>query len=240
MIALREISHLRSVQSKPFSVFVIDRATLGRPIADYLRFLRDQCPTARSIVLDKDISRADMRALLAKGAHGFLLYNQLRQSLSPAIRSVAKGCLWVNRRVLEECVLHEVQEQRRGVGRNSLTARQRQIIELVSQRLTNKEISSRLGISESTVKFHLAKIFVKLGVLDRYSVFPEYQSQDASLETLLCDAANGNSARSATQNMTETGVGTEMSGRSWSSKNSEGPLERMRWRNKLIPAAPVA
>lgn len=49
----------------------------------------------------------------------------------------------------------------------ALTAREREVLELVSQGLPNKAIASRLGISDHTVKFHLSAIFSKLGVATR-------------------------------------------------------------------------
>ncbi len=49
----------------------------------------------------------------------------------------------------------------------ALTAREREVLELVSQGLPNKAIASRLGVSDHTVKFHLSSIFSKLGVSTR-------------------------------------------------------------------------
>lgn len=49
----------------------------------------------------------------------------------------------------------------------SLTAREREVLELVSEGLPNKAIASRLGVSDHTVKFHLSSIFGKLGVSTR-------------------------------------------------------------------------
>lgn len=49
----------------------------------------------------------------------------------------------------------------------ALTAREREVLELVSEGLPNKAIASRLGVSDHTVKFHLSSIFGKLGVSTR-------------------------------------------------------------------------
>ncbi len=49
----------------------------------------------------------------------------------------------------------------------ALTAREREVLELVSQGLPNKAIATRLGLSDHTVKFHLSSIFSKLGVSTR-------------------------------------------------------------------------
>jgi DNA-binding CsgD family transcriptional regulator len=48
-----------------------------------------------------------------------------------------------------------------------LTARERDVLELVSQGLSNKQIAQKLQISEHTVKFHLSSLFAKLGVSSR-------------------------------------------------------------------------
>ena len=50
------------------------------------------------------------------------------------------------------------------------TWRERRIIELVKRRLSNKEISAILNVSEGTIKFHLSNIFAKLGVRDRHAM----------------------------------------------------------------------
>jgi len=55
-------------------------------------------------------------------------------------------------------------EDRQGFG---LTARERQIIALVSAGYTNKDLAQKLGISENTAKYHLTKVFDKLGVCNR-------------------------------------------------------------------------
>jgi DNA-binding NarL/FixJ family response regulator len=52
----------------------------------------------------------------------------------------------------------------------ALTPRERLVVELLQQRLCNKEISARLNVSEATVKFHLENVFNKLGVHDRHLV----------------------------------------------------------------------
>ncbi len=55
-------------------------------------------------------------------------------------------------------------------GQGAFSSRENEIVGLLQRRLCDKEISSALGISERTVRFHLQNLFQKLGVHDRYSV----------------------------------------------------------------------
>jgi len=81
--------------------------------------------------------------------------------------------------VLEQYTRFSAQLSRAKALKGSpLTRREKHILDLVQRRLSNKEISSILGIGESTVKFHLGNIFLKLGVRDRQAI------QEAAEDTL--------------------------------------------------------
>lgn len=60
------------------------------------------------------------------------------------------------------------------IGRPPLTAREREVIELVTAGLQNKEIAARLGISPSTVKAHVSVCFLKCGVRTRTALATWY------------------------------------------------------------------
>lgn len=60
-----------------------------------------------------------------------------------------------------------------------LSPRERQVFELILQGLTNKEIASHLGISESTAKFHVSAILKKCGVRSRLDVVREHKIEPA-------------------------------------------------------------
>jgi DNA-binding NarL/FixJ family response regulator len=59
--------------------------------------------------------------------------------------------------------------RRAGGGGTDLTAREREVLELVRQGLANKQVARRLGITERTVKAHLTSIYSAIGVTDRTS-----------------------------------------------------------------------
>ncbi len=126
---------------------------------------------ARTILLDRQRPPRELCSLLLLGIQGFVPYNEVETSLSRAIYTVSQGHMWIPSEVLEQYVRDSNSTARiKPNGHRSLTCREKHIVELLHRRLSNKEISSIAGISESTVKFHLSNIFTKLAVYDRYSV----------------------------------------------------------------------
>lgn len=152
-------------------VLVIDRGSLDRPFQRYLGMLNQDFPDAKRLILDAQLSDDDLCSLLNHGVDGFVSYAQVRQALPRAIRAVANGHVWVPLQVLEHYVSY-VQQLSRGKRKNhqELTRRETEVLQLLRQKLSNKEISSALAISESTVKFHLVRIFQKLGIHNRYAL----------------------------------------------------------------------
>jgi DNA-binding NarL/FixJ family response regulator len=163
-----EMFQRRSTRREPAPIFVLDRTTLPTALSKYLRTLRLRFPDARIIVLDEPLPNQELCRLLVLGIQGFLPYPEVDEHLPEAILTVAGGQLWMEGEVLEQYVSFSSQLTRSREDRGAaLTKRERRILELVQRRLSNKEISTILDISESTVKFHIGNIFTKLGVHDR-------------------------------------------------------------------------
>lgn len=108
---------------------------------------------------DADIVRA-----VAVGAHGFLLKDAPEEQIFGAVRDVARG-----NSPLAPSVAARLIERLRGDNENVLSAREVEILQLVSKGINNKGIASELWISEATVKSHLNRVFDKLGAVDRTS-----------------------------------------------------------------------
>jgi DNA-binding NarL/FixJ family response regulator len=149
---------------------VVDLETLPIPRPTWLRSFRSQVAEAKMIALGHALDDEETGQLLFSGVQGFVAHKDVEKDLSRAIESVCEGRLWVNRKVLERVV-----QEGRALSRSHkeqgklFTAREKEILRLLPRRLCNKEIASAVGIRERTVKFHLASIFRKLGVHDRYS-----------------------------------------------------------------------
>ncbi|MCI0634937.1 MAG: response regulator transcription factor [Actinobacteria bacterium] len=102
-----------------------------------------------------------LRALDA-GAIGYVLKDAEPQELHRAIVAAARG-----EAPLDPKAAMEVLVAARSASAGKLSEREREVLVLVGSGLANKQIASRLGISEKTVKGHLSRIFQALGVADR-------------------------------------------------------------------------
>ena len=107
--------------------------------------------------------------------HGYLLTSCPPDACIKAIRAVSRGDIWLPRDVLANALSDLLQtpshgdamaESNRVRARSAdmLTKREKQIVGVLSQGLTNKQIARQLGIMEDTVKKHLQHVFGKLGV----------------------------------------------------------------------------
>jgi NarL family two-component system response regulator YdfI len=107
---------------------------------------------------------------LQAGARGFLLKDTSRQALFDSLRAAARGEALLLPEVVERLLAASrgrATSGRRQAGSPSLTSRERAILERVARGERNKEIAAALGITERTVKAHLASIYNKLGVDSR-------------------------------------------------------------------------
>ena len=129
------------------------------------------------------------------GAWGYVTYNRIEVELQEAIFSISNGCIWFEREVIRHVRKAAEAIPRLSEAKNILTYRQRAILTLLQLHLSNKEIGSRLGISERTVRFHLSNLFAKLDVHDRYSAIDRFRFSDANVHGHA--SQNSNSERCA-------------------------------------------
>jgi DNA-binding NarL/FixJ family response regulator len=108
---------------------------------------------------------------LAAGASGFLLKAARPEDLVHAIRVVAAGeallAPSVTKRLIEEFAKRPEPTLRKPKQLDSLTEREREVLQEVAGGFTNSEIAQRLHVSETTVKTHVARVLGKLGLRDR-------------------------------------------------------------------------
>jgi DNA-binding NarL/FixJ family response regulator len=134
------------------------------------RLAAEDPPLTRVVVLTTFDVDAHVYDALRAGASGFLLKNAPPEELVEAIRLVAAGGALldpaVTRRVIEEFARSPAPGPLpAAVG--SLTEREREVLQLVAQGLSNAEIAATLFVSEATVKTHVARLLAKLGLRDR-------------------------------------------------------------------------
>ena len=116
-------------------------------------------PGARVLALTTYQGDADVARALDAGARGYLLKHMLMTEVISAIRSVKNG-EWV----IPPTVAASLARHRAG---DRLTPRELEILELMAQGLSNKEIATAIGRTDETVKIHLKSVFAKLEVTTR-------------------------------------------------------------------------
>lgn len=140
-------------------VTLMDLRLPGISGAEAIAEIREAHPEARILVLSSYAGDEDIHRCLQAGAAGYLLKDMLRKELVEAIRAVHAGEMYLPQAVrarLEERLLHE-----------PLTPRETEIVTLIAQGYSNRDIAHSIGASEGTVRIHVSHILAKLGVADR-------------------------------------------------------------------------
>jgi DNA-binding NarL/FixJ family response regulator len=138
---------------------IMDLRLPGASGFDAIAAIRQENPEARIIVLSNYEGIADIRRALDLGAMGYLTKDADADTLLEAIQRVQHG-----HRFLPPTVAKLFADN---PDLDPLTAREEQVVRLLAEGLSNKEIGSRLGIAEKTVRVHMTHILDKLGVSDR-------------------------------------------------------------------------
>jgi DNA-binding NarL/FixJ family response regulator len=136
-------------------------AALGQITAAY--------PVVKVIMLTVSEDEEDVTAALRSGARGYVLKGVAARELVSIVRSVAAGEVYVTPSLATSLLVELTSTAGKSAASplDDLTEREREILELVAGGDSNKEIASRLGLSEKTVKHHMTNILQKLQVRNR-------------------------------------------------------------------------
>jgi DNA-binding NarL/FixJ family response regulator len=156
---------------------VLDGCSLHSDLGRIAARCRAHAPGSKFLALlpPGKTSHAEKTYLFYWGIDGIVeLHKTWQVELPKAVLSLLKGQPWLPPEVLLAFVNHAKSLlDMQTVEGSFLTAREGQILQLLMRRLTNKEISSALSISERTVKFHVSNILSKLHLDDRRGLSPE-------------------------------------------------------------------
>jgi DNA-binding NarL/FixJ family response regulator len=195
---------LGAVLSSDESIEVVEQVADGRRAIDRARFLRpdvvlmdvrmpeldgisatrellDVVPGAKVVILTTFEEDDYIFGALKAGASGFLLKRTPRADLIAAIRAVAAGegllSPSVTRRVIDRMASQPLIGEGADPRLDDLTPREREVLTLIGQGLSNQEIASALFVEETTVKTHVRRILMKLRLRDRvHAVIFAYES----------------------------------------------------------------
>ncbi len=138
-------------------VILLDMVLPGLDGLGVLRELHDRGLTARALVVTSFTDRRSVLPAVRAGARGYLSKDVEPEALVAAVRAVHAGHLLLEPGLTEALL----------AGPQALTARESQVLALLAEGRSNREIARALGLSEKTVKTHVSSILLKLGLADR-------------------------------------------------------------------------
>lgn len=174
---LQEVTDFSSVtaladQKKNFDLIFIDRDVLGAEWKENFRSLQSIFPEARLVMMSESEDQKDILDAFASGAVGYITKLSPDSLIINALRLIVDGNLYVPPAVLKGLQ----KRQHAGEGRilthtlpngKNLTYRQSEVLQHLSNGLSNKQIAYEMNVSEATVKLHINALLRHLHVENR-------------------------------------------------------------------------
>jgi DNA-binding NarL/FixJ family response regulator len=144
----------------------------GQNLFDVMSCLKAPRPQLRIIVTGSGMDEQTILTAIAEGAKGYVDAAASPADFVQAIRIVSRGSVWVPRRVLSMFIERTSNSPRRifPADQVAFTDRETQVLKMLVEGRSNKEIGAPLGIGERTVKAHVAKLMRKVGVENRVAL----------------------------------------------------------------------
>ena len=130
------------------------------------REIKARRPKTSVVMLSMYDDERYMFDALRAGASGYVLKRAADEELIEAIRSVASGKPYLPA-TTQSALVKEWLEHEEEAPRDPLTPREQDVVKLIAEAYTNKQIGSILNVSEKTVESHRANVLAKLGMRDR-------------------------------------------------------------------------
>jgi DNA-binding NarL/FixJ family response regulator len=143
-------------------VLVLDLELGGSSGLDAIAAVRAASPATRVVIFSAYAGEERVATAFERGADSYVLKGTSSDELVAVIRAVAAGGTLIPPDIAAQ-LARAVRQPRR----DRLTAREREIVALLAEGLSNRAAAERLGIAERTVKFHVAEILARLGAANR-------------------------------------------------------------------------
>jgi two-component system response regulator DevR len=130
---------------------------------DVCREVRSAQPTVRCLIFTAFDDDTAIYAAVLAGASGYVMKDIRGQNLLESIRRVAAGQNLIDR-TMSDSVVAQIEQTRAESVQSDLTAREREVLELIAEGLTNRQIGARMELAEKTVKNYVSAILAKLGM----------------------------------------------------------------------------
>lgn len=171
--------HHEIISARP-QIILLDSNGLDVSRSSLIATLRSAIHDLRIVMVDMEADTELFLSAVRAGVVGYVLKDASALEVSSTIRAVAAGkavcppslCMVLFRCIMQQAPVSPVLTWGANLG---LSRREQQMVELLRQRLTNKEIASRLNLSEQTVKNHVHHVLRKIGAPNRFSIVERCQ-----------------------------------------------------------------
>jgi len=135
------------------------------------------CPGVRAVMLTASESELDVASALQAGARGYILKGSSGAEVVETVRAIFRGESYVAPSLAARLLIQMGKRTEVATSKpaNDLTAREEEILGLVSSGMTNKEIANRLHLTERTVKHHMTSIMRKSNVRNRVEAMLKFR-----------------------------------------------------------------
>jgi DNA-binding NarL/FixJ family response regulator len=141
--------------------------------------IKRQLPSIQIIMVTVYEDTERIFKALRAGACGYLLKRCTPEQLVAAIREVREGGAPMSREIARKVIASYQNPMPASTGFEELSPREREILELLAQGFSNKEIAHRVGVSDGTVRWHLRHVYDKLHVRSRTEAALKFRSATA-------------------------------------------------------------
>lgn len=147
-------------------IALLDVTMPGGGGIDAARGIASACPATRIVMLTVSEDEDNLLEAMKAGASGYVLKGVSATELAAVVRAVSSGEVYVAPS-LAFGLLREMSRPRESDPLAELSSRERQVLELVGNGLSNQEIGLKLGLAEKTIKHYMTNILTKLQVRSR-------------------------------------------------------------------------
>ena len=158
---------IEALEKTPVDVILMD---IGLPYMtgiEATKIIKDKYPNTKIIMLTSHDNQEEIISSLASGANAYALKDISIEDLHDAILNTNKGCIWIHPKIAS--IINHTFVNAKLIPKDdfNLTSREKEVLELLTQGLSNTEIAEKLIISTHTAKAHVCNILTKLSVTDR-------------------------------------------------------------------------
>ena len=158
---------IEALEKNPVDVILMD---IGLPYMtgiEATKIIKEKYSNTKIIMLTSHDNQEEIISSLASGANAYALKDISVEDLHDAILNTNKGCIWIHPKIAS--IINHTFVKAKLIPKDdfNLTSREKEVLELLTQGLSNTEIAEKLIISTHTAKAHVCNILTKLSVTDR-------------------------------------------------------------------------